>query len=142
MPAPYHEFAVVPGLAPVAPRSFRYTTNISVLAALVNHGKQKKLPSTVLRNISSTGAGIVSKVTLPIGEIISLHFYMPESGLPFRALAHVIWSDSQGQCGVRFQEVSELHLRRLQVWLADKAAEQRALNDAVALPLGASILES
>src|SRR5215467_11221818 len=111
MTLPFQESAAVTGLASFPPRSFRYTTNISVLAALLNHGKEKKLPSAVLRNISSQGAGIVTPIALPIGETISLHFYLPESGLPFRAVAHVIWSDSHGHCGVRFREVSGLHLR-------------------------------
>jgi len=95
-----------------------------------------------MRNISCHGAGIVTPIALPIGETISLHFYLPESGLPFRAVAHVIWSDSQGHCGVRFQEVSDLHLLRLQIWLADKAAEQRAASSSSAVPLGAAITES
>ena len=103
------------------PRPFRYATNISVLAALLNHGKEKKLPSVILRNIPCSGAGIHSRVSLPIGETISLHFYLPESGRPFHALCDVIWSDSLGHCGLRFQQVSERHMRRLQTWLASKA---------------------
>jgi hypothetical protein len=42
------------------PRLFRYTTNISVPAALLNHGKEKKLPGVILRNITCSGAGIHS----------------------------------------------------------------------------------
>ena len=122
-------------------RSFRYTTNISVLAALLQNGKERRLPKTVLKNISCTGAGILSPVTLPIGEVISLHFYVPESGLPFRATATVIWSDSAGHCGVEFQQVSELHLRRLQVWLDGKAAEWRAVSHGQYLPVGSRISE-
>jgi hypothetical protein len=129
------------GLSGLNPRPFRYTTNISVLAALLNHGKEKKLPATVLRNISNTGAGILSRVTLPIGETILLHFYLPESGQPFRAICHVIWSDSQGHCGVRFQDVSEQHLRRLHSWLAGKAAESEERSRSLAMPLGAAISE-
>jgi hypothetical protein len=121
------------------PRPFRYTTNISVLAALLNHGKEKKLPNTILRNISCSGAGIHSQVSLPIGETISLHFYLPESGRPFRALCSVIWSDSQGHCGVRFQQVSERHMRRLNTWLTSKAAEQES--NFGAMPLGTAISE-
>jgi c-di-GMP-binding flagellar brake protein YcgR len=108
-----------------ASKSFRYPANISALAALVNHGKEKKLPDTVLRNVSCTGAGILSAISLPIGETISLQFYLPETGLPFRALCSVIWSNSQGHCGVRFQQVSEQHRRRLQTWLISKAAEHQ-----------------
>jgi hypothetical protein len=78
-----------------------------VLAALLNHGKEKRLPDTILRNISFNGAGILSRVTLPIGEVLSLHFYLPESGHPFRATCEVVWSDSQGHCGLRFHQVSE-----------------------------------
>lgn len=133
-----HNHATIPALAH---RAFRYTTNISVLAALLNHGKEKKLPNTVLRNISCNGAGILSRVTLPIGEVLSLHFYLPESGHLFRAVCEVIWSDSQGHCGLRFQQVSEPHLRRLQAWLSSKAVEQEAYARALAMPLGAPISE-
>jgi PilZ domain len=121
-------------------KSFRYITNISVLAALLHKEKEKRLPGVVLQNISYTGAGILSPVALPIGESISLHFYLPENGLPFRAIASVIWSDSQGHCGLRFKQVSELHLHRLEVWLGGKLAEHDAAARA-ALPLGSRISE-
>ncbi len=121
------------------PRPFRYTTNISVLAALLNHGEEKKLPNTILRNISCSGAGIHSRVSLPIGETISLHFYLPESGRPFRALCDVIWSDSLGHCGLRFQQVSERHMHHLQTWLASKVADHQSSFGA--MPLGAAISE-
>lgn len=121
------------------PRPFRYTINISVLAALLNHGKEKKLPGAILRNISGSGAGILSRVSLPIGETISLHFYLPESGRPFRAVCDVIWSDSLGHCGLRFQQVSERHMRRLQTWLASKAGDHQSSSGA--MPLGAAISE-
>jgi hypothetical protein len=111
-----------------------------VLAALVNQGSEKRLPHTVLRNISCTGAGILSSVTLPIGETISLHFNLPDSG-PFRALCKVIWSDSQGHCGVRFQDVSDQHFRRLETWLNSKAGEHDVLARTLAMPLGAAISE-
>lgn len=129
--------------APVQPmrRSFRYTTNISVLAALLENGGDRRLPNTVLKNISSTGAGLVSSVMLPIGETVSLHFYLPESGLPFRATATVVWSDSAGHCGVEFQQVSESHLQRLQTWLEDKAAEWKALSHGVYQPVGSPLSE-
>ena len=107
------------------PRGFRYSTNLAVLAALVNHGKEKKLPNTLLRNVSSNGAGILSPVSLTIGETISLQFHLPETGLPFRALCSVVWSNSQGHCGLRFQQISDQHLRRLQTWLNSKAAEHQ-----------------
>jgi hypothetical protein len=137
MSLPNHQnIAIQSGLAP---RAFRYTTNISVFAALLNHGKEKKLPNTTLKNISCTGAGIISPVALPIGETISIHFYLPESGLPFRAICDVIWSDSQGQCGTRFQQVSEQHFHRLQTWLMSKAIEREAYTRALAMPLGAAI---
>ena len=112
------------GYSAAVSRSLRYATNIPALAAILNHGKEKKLPNTVLRNISRSGARIFSGVALPIGETIVLHFYLPESGLPFRAICDVIWSDSQGQCGLRFQEVSDQHWRRLNAWLISKAGEQ------------------
>lgn len=96
------------------PTSFRYSTDIPVLVALVNHGKEKKLLNTLLWNVSCTGAGILSTVSLPIGETISLQFYLSETDLPFRALCSVIWSNNWGHCGVRFQQVSQQHLRRLQ----------------------------
>jgi hypothetical protein len=121
------------------PRPFRYSTSISVLAALLNHGKEKKLPGAILHNIGSSGAGILSRVSLPIGETISLHFYLPESGRPFRALCDVIWSDSLGHCGLRFQQVSERHMRRLQTWLASKAANHQSSFGV--MPLGAAISE-
>src|SRR6202000_3230575 len=108
-----------------ASKSFRSPTNLFALAALINHGKEKKLPNTVLRNVSCTGAGILSPISLPIGETICLQFYLPETGLPFRAVCSVIWSNSQGHCGVPFQPVSDQHLRRLQTWLTHKAAEHQ-----------------
>ena len=131
--------AIIP--AQPARRSFRYTTNISVLAALLGHGNEKKLPNTILKNISSTGAGIASPVILPIGEVISLHFCLPESGLPFRATATVVWSDSAGHCGVHFQQVSESHLQRLETWLDGKAAEWKAVSHGQYLPVGSRISE-
>jgi hypothetical protein len=123
MPTPFQQNHTA-GYSAVVSRSLRYATNIPALAAILNHGKEKKLPNIVLRNISRSGARIFSGVPLTIGETIVLHFYLPESGLPFRAICDVIWSDSQGQCGLRFQEVSEQHRRRLNAWLTSKATEQ------------------
>ncbi|HEU4415010.1 MAG TPA: PilZ domain-containing protein [Candidatus Angelobacter sp.] len=143
MPLPTHTCAAGnAGLLVPAERSFRYTTNISVLAALLINGKERRLPQTVLRNISCTGAGITSSLTLPLGENISLHFYLPDSGKPFRALAKVIWSDSHGHCGVEFQQVSEEHFRRLKSWLATKLSERQTPALTPALPLGSFISET
>jgi len=107
--------------------AFRYTANLSVLAVLLDKGKEKKLPKAMLRNISYTGASIESGFALPIGETISLHFCFPENGLPFRATGKVIWSDSLGHCGLEFQHVSALHFSALREWLGSKAAEANLL---------------
>lgn len=124
MAQPFEHDQII-GAQAVPTRSFRYSTNLAVLAALVNHGKEKKLPNTVLRNVSCNGVGIFSQVSLTIGEVISLQFYLPETGLPFRALCSVVWSNSQGHCGLRFQQVSDQHLRRLRTWLNSKSAEHQ-----------------
>ncbi|HZU31186.1 MAG TPA: PilZ domain-containing protein [Candidatus Angelobacter sp.] len=126
---------------PVSDRrsSFRYTTNISVLAALIHNGKERKLPNTILKNISTTGAGINSSFTLPIGEVITLHFYLPDYSTPFQATCKVIWSDSLGQCGVKFEHVSPQHLNALHSWLALKAAEEKKLSVPGVVPLGGSL---
>jgi len=103
--------------------AFRCVINLPVLAVLLDKGKERKLPKTVLKNISYTGASIESSFTLPIGETISLRFNFPESGLPFQAVGKVIWSDSLGHCGIQFQQVPTEQFSVLREWLDNKAAE-------------------
>lgn len=121
--------------------AFRYSVNMSVLAMLLNKGKERRLPNTTLENISLTGACINSSFTLPLGERLSLHFYLPENHAPFLAIGKVIWSDSLGHCGLQFQQVSSQHFSALRSWLAIKAAEQAKISSTTAVPLGHSISE-
>jgi hypothetical protein len=107
--------------------AYRHAVNLSVLAVLLDKGKERKLPDAMLRNISLTGASLESGLTLPIGETLSLRFCFPESGLPFQATGRVIWSDSQGHCGIQFQHVSDHELSALRNWLARRAGETSVL---------------
>jgi hypothetical protein len=114
--------------------AFRCVTNLSVLAVLLDNGKERKLPNAILRNISYTGASIESSFALPIGETISLRFNFRENGLPFQAIGKVIWSDSVGHCGIQFQQVPTEQFSVLREWLDNKAAETSLL--AMAHPAG------
>src|SRR5258708_26009092 len=107
--------------------AFRCTVNLSVRAVMLDKGKERNLPKAILRNISQTGASLESSFALPIGETISLHFCFPGSGLPFQATGKVIWSDSQGHCGIQFQQISADRFNTLCNWLASKAAEAGVL---------------
>jgi hypothetical protein len=98
----------------------RFEVNFPVTAALMGKNSERTLRRVVLKNISYTGACLNSVQILPIGELISVHFDIPETGRPFQAIGSVVWSDSQGQLGIQFQYVSPEHISALREWLKIK----------------------
>src|ERR1700694_1801039 len=95
----------------------RFAVSLPVSAALLQKTTERALHDVVLKNISYTGACLHSPQILPMGELVSVHFDIPETGRPFQAIGSVIWSDSLEQCGIQFQYVSPEHISALREWL-------------------------
>lgn len=101
----------------------RYSVSFLISAALLERDKERVLRNVALKNISYTGACLQSPQILPIGELISVNFDIPETRRPFRAIGRVIWCDSQGQSGIQFQYVSPEHIGALREWLSINLGE-------------------
>ncbi|HJX84234.1 MAG TPA: PilZ domain-containing protein [Candidatus Angelobacter sp.] len=98
--------------------AFRHQVVIQASTSFAdNSGAKRLLPGTVITDISETGMRIKTTNSLPVGTTISVAFKLPETNTTLHTTCSVIWSDAEGQGGVRFQFIPPLEQRDLQRWM-------------------------
>jgi hypothetical protein len=80
-------------------------------------------------NISEGGMAVSTFVPLKPGEVVQVHFSLPERQVPFSIESAVCWWKT-GHLGVRFLSLPADRKSELQTWLADKL--EKLLPDFVA----------
>ncbi|HLY98975.1 MAG TPA: PilZ domain-containing protein [Candidatus Angelobacter sp.] len=116
---------------------YRHSVNVGARAVLMVNGKERNLRGATIINISYTGLCLFCEQSLPIGETIAVHFYLPSTGKAVRLSGRVIWCDSNGHAGLEFQEIAPLDFRRLRDWL--RMMSTPSLSHAPVMPLSAAI---
>ena len=71
----------------------------------------------VLRDVSESGIAMQTLSPVMQGQRIQVRIDLPNPRLHLEASGRVVWSDSQGQAGVEFGELSRRHVRLLNEWL-------------------------
>jgi PilZ domain len=95
------------------------------------HVKLNSVNKGVLRDVSDTGIAIQVLSQLSPGEPIHVEIDLPNPRLRFEAEGRVLWSDSLGQAGILFVNLSPRPRRLLKEWLFTQilADAHRALGD-------------
>jgi hypothetical protein len=97
----------------------RYHRQTIRLPLSVTNGSKKPLRGHV-RNLSQTGAGIRMLRPQPLEGKISLDFALPPKKRGFKLDGEIVWTDNDGNAGVRFLNIAEPVRRDLRLWLAQK----------------------
>jgi len=71
-------------------------------------------------NLCRNGMAVQTPYPLGAGESLNLAFPAPEASIMLRARATVIWTDKQGQAGLRFDWIDEYVEEHLHNWLDDQ----------------------
>jgi c-di-GMP-binding flagellar brake protein YcgR len=97
---------------------------------IVSHDGESCCCSTF--DISDTGIAIATTSPLPIGQIICLQFYTPQSASALSISAEVIWSNTgqDSAMGLRFLNITEEEVKQLREMTAqmlqrEHSAKQR-----------------
>lgn len=95
------------------------------------HVKLNSTNKGLLRDVSDTGIAIQVLSQLSPGEPIHIELDLPTPRLRFEAEGRVMWSDSLGQAGILFVNLSPRPRRLLKEWLFTQilANAHRALGD-------------
>jgi DNA-binding response OmpR family regulator len=75
----------------------------------------------ILLDLSEDGMHILAAQPLTAGAAIAAHFTLPDSELGIEAQGDVTWSNSNGQAGVRFLEISDDLRTTVKNWVAARA---------------------
>ena len=80
---------------------------------IVRHDGESCCCSTF--DISDSGVSISTNTPLPVGQIIRLQFYTPQSASALSISAEVIWSctEQNGSMGLRFLDIPDEELKIL-----------------------------
>lgn len=116
--------------------SYRHSADVTAGAVLMVNGSERHLRGAKITNISYTGLCLFCEQSLPMGEIVTVHFYLPSTGKPVRLAGKIIWCDSNGHAGLQFQEIAPLDFRRLRDWLRTMSAP--AFPQSSVLPVSAA----
>ena len=94
-------------------RFFRYPLDVAVRVAV---SERVQLVGTAI-NISEGGLAIRCNDELPINGQVKLVFLLPGEKAEVEAKGTIVWKDTRGHGGVRFEHMSAPNRRRLNDWL-------------------------
>jgi c-di-GMP-binding flagellar brake protein YcgR len=100
-------------------KSLRYNTLIpargyyQVKNVVTGKKELKNLgPDTCIENLGAEGVYLVSDTLIPVGTLLRLNFYLPNSFKQIILLCHVLWKKEENQnigiygYGIRYQKIS------------------------------------
>jgi DNA-binding response OmpR family regulator len=116
---------------------YRHSVNVGARAELMVNGMERNLRGARITNISYTGLCLFCEQSLPIGETVAVHFYLPSTGKPVRLAGKIIWCDSNGHAGLQFQEIAPLDFRKLRDWMRTMSAP--SFSQPAVLPVSAAL---
>jgi len=70
--------------------SYRHSVDVTAGAVLMANGSERHLRGAKITNISYTGLCLFCEQSLPMGEIVAVHFYLPSTGKPVRLAGKII----------------------------------------------------
>ncbi|HZQ94337.1 MAG TPA: PilZ domain-containing protein [Candidatus Sulfotelmatobacter sp.] len=71
----------------------------------------------IIRNLSGDGVGVQAVAAVRSGQEVRVRFELRYPKLRVEARAQVMWSNSSGQCGARFLDLSPTLRRQMQEWI-------------------------
>ncbi len=76
-------------------------------------------------NLSSRGIGVEGLPSSPQCEgLLDVNFVLPEDNVPIQAKARLMWAESGGRAGIKFNAIEPETLVRLQHWANNKMKEE------------------
>jgi CheY-like chemotaxis protein len=98
-------------------RSFRVPIQLPVQLRLPGN----TLVEGILLDVSETGMDVLGAQALYPSTTVMVHLTLPGETQPMELQGEVAWANPNGQSGVRFTHISELHREHLQKWLTANA---------------------
>ena len=76
-------------------------------------------------NLSSRGIGVEGLPSSPQCEgLLDVNFVLPEDNVPIQAKARLMWAESGGRAGIKFNAIEPETLTKLQHWANQKMKEE------------------
>jgi PilZ domain len=97
------------------PRSERVETGSSI-ALQCDAGRK----TATLANVSETGLGVNMPEPLPVGTIVDFSFTLPDLAGEIDGSGAVVWSNTNGECGIRIQNLSNKGSEAFHNWLESR----------------------
>ncbi len=95
--------------------AYRHTVALRPFAGtLLHRGSQWALGPALISDISQTGLCLNAPEPLPQEGLISVSFPLPESSEQVQVLGTVVWSNSSGKSGIKFNHISAKQQKLLQ----------------------------
>jgi hypothetical protein len=92
----------------------------SVFAPISLYFGQKQHVQATLTNLSQGGIGVQTCEILDVTGPMRMVFELPGAEHPLEVRGEIAWSDSQGNAGIRFLEMTERLEHDLEQWLAER----------------------
>lgn len=71
----------------------------------------------IIRNLNHEGVAIQAVAALPLHQVVRLRFELRSPRLRVDARGEVLWSNSSGQCGIRFLDLPPRMIRQINEWI-------------------------
>src|SRR5712692_512225 len=82
----------------------------------------------IIRNLSHEGVAIQAVAALRLHQVVRLRFELRFPRLRVQARGEVLWSNSSGQCGVRFLDLPPRMIRQINEWIFGSLLESIPLH--------------
>jgi len=94
----------------------RYHRAVLDMPISLTCGPRKQLDAS-LTNLSQGGVGIRTKKPVPVETALHLNFALPGKEAPLKVPGKVVWTDNQGNAGIKFVGIGGDTKKQLQLWL-------------------------
>jgi hypothetical protein len=76
--------------------------------------------TATLANVSETGLGVNIPEPLPVGTVVDFSFALPDMAGEIDGSGAVVWSNTNGECGIRIQNLSNKGAESFHNWLESR----------------------
>lgn len=94
----------------------RYHRQSIQIPVLLSCGNKTQIEAK-LTNLSQGGVGVQVNAPIPLSSPLRISFDLPQSKLRVKSLGKIAWTDTEGNVGIRFVQISARVKRDLQLWL-------------------------
>jgi hypothetical protein len=97
--------------------------------------------AAVATNVSQTGIALQSTAQFAAGEIVQIHFHVPEVAKALACRAKVIWADNRDKAGLSFVEMKSGDRELLSSWIESQFIEgwQQKVPHAALIPAASQV---